>query len=63
MYPVLREAGAKALDDVKRDAPPIYAMARMANIFKPLPPIGRSLAAIVTLLASAALVVVATGTR
>jgi hypothetical protein len=59
MYPVLENAGPKALDDLKREVPPVYLMARTAALFKPLPPLGRSVAAVATLVASTTLVVFA----
>lgn len=53
MQPTLEAAGPTALQDLRRGAPPVYALAGMAAAFKPLPPLGRSLAAAGTLLASA----------
>lgn len=60
MYPVLESAGPKALDDLKREVPPVFLLARTASLFEPLPPLGRSLAAVATLVASAALVAAVT---
>ncbi len=54
---VLEAAGPSARVDVKRAALPVYAFARLARQFRPLPPLGRSLAAGATTLAAAFLVV------
>jgi hypothetical protein len=43
---VLSRAGQTARRDFRRAAPPIYALARLAAVFGPLPPAGRALAAI-----------------
>jgi len=56
MQPTLSAAGPMALQDLRREAPPVYALAQMAAAFRPLPPLGRSLAAVGTLLVSAAVV-------
>jgi hypothetical protein len=45
MYDLLSFSGKEAKRDVRRQAPPIYAMARLAALFRPLPPLGRSLVA------------------
>lgn len=45
MYDLLSFSGEEAKRDVRSQAPPVYAMARMAALFRPLPPLGRSLAA------------------
>ena len=54
MYDVLRLAGQRAREDVRRDAPPMYLMARVASLFEPLPPLGRGIAATVTMVAGIA---------
>jgi hypothetical protein len=55
MYEVLGSAGQEARRDVGRQVPPLYAMARLAALFRPLPPLGRGIAAVAaTLLALAA---------
>lgn len=59
MHPTLEAAGVTALQDLRHEAPPVYAMARIAAAFKPLPPLGRTMAAAAILLASAAAVTVA----
>jgi hypothetical protein len=56
---VLSQAGGYARTDFRREAPPLYAMARLAALFRPLPPFGRGVAAVVTSLAAMALVVAA----
>lgn len=40
-YELLDLAGDLAKRDVLRQAPPMYAMARLAAAFKPLPPLAR----------------------
>jgi hypothetical protein len=57
MDEVLEAAGPTARIDVKRAALPVYAFARLARQFRPLPPLGRSIAAGATTLAAALLVV------
>ncbi len=54
-YEILDLAGSVAKRDVLRQAPPMYAMARLAALFRPLPPLGRGVAA----MASSMLVMVA----
>lgn len=54
MQPTLAAAGPGALRDLRREAPPLYALAYLAAAFKPLPPLGRSLLAVGTLVGSAA---------
>jgi hypothetical protein len=44
MYEVLGLAGQQARRDVQREAPPMYLMARVASLFRPLPPLGRGIA-------------------
>jgi hypothetical protein len=56
MAPTLSSAGPTALHDLRREAPPVYALARMADAFKPLPPLVRTAAAVAVLLASVAAV-------
>ena len=46
MEETLEQAGPEALDDLRREAPPVWAMASLAGLFRPLPPLGRSLAAV-----------------
>jgi Iodothyronine deiodinase len=58
---VLRQSGGYALTDFRRQAPPMYALARIASIFKPLPSLGRGVAAVATALGAIALA--AFGTR
>lgn len=48
MYEVLEQSGPTAKRDVLRQAPPMYLMARLANAFRPLPPLARGVAAVVT---------------
>ncbi|HET8632074.1 MAG TPA: hypothetical protein VFL91_31995 [Thermomicrobiales bacterium] len=45
MDAILGDAGATARQDVLRQAPPMYAMARLAAFFGPLPPLGRGIIA------------------
>lgn len=40
MRPTLEAAGPTALRDLRREAPPVYLIARIAAAFKPLPPPG-----------------------
>lgn len=54
MEPTLSSSGPTALRDLRREAPPVYLLARMASAFRPLPPAGRAAAAAGVLLASAA---------
>ncbi len=42
----LDSAGDQARRDVRRQAPPFYAMGRLAGFFRPLPPLGRAIAAL-----------------
>ena len=55
----LSNAGGYARTDFRREVPPMYAMARLAALFRPLPPLGRGVAAVATSLAAVALVVLA----
>jgi hypothetical protein len=48
MYDMLGTAGQQARQDVLRQAPPMYAIARVAVLFRPLPPLGRGVAAVGT---------------
>lgn len=48
MYQVLERSGPTAKRDVLRQAPPMYAMARIADLYRPLPPLARGLAAMAT---------------
>lgn len=45
MYRILGMAGEEARRDVRREVPPMYLMARTADLFRPLPPMTRTLAA------------------
>ena len=56
---VLSQAGGYARTDFRREVPPMYAMARLAGLFRPLPPLGRGVAAVATSLAAMALLVLA----
>lgn len=51
MHEILEESGPVAKRDVLKQMPPMYAMARLARLFRPLPPMGRSLAAMSVALA------------
>jgi hypothetical protein len=44
-YEILDLAGSVAKQDLLRETPPMYAMARLAALFRPLPPLGRGIAA------------------
>lgn len=48
MYEMLNMAGPQAKRDVLTEVPPMYAMARLAALFRPLPPLARGIAAIMT---------------
>ena len=54
MKSTLEDAGVTALRDLRHQAPPVYLLAQMAAVFKPLPPLGRSAAAAGTALLSIA---------
>lgn len=45
MYDTLQRNGDVARRDVLKEVPPMYAMARTAHLFRPLPPLGRGIAA------------------
>jgi hypothetical protein len=45
MHETLSASGPKARRDALRQAPPLYALAALARLFRPLPPIGRGVAA------------------
>ena len=45
MDQTLRSAGPAARDNMRRAAPPLFGMALLAGLFRPLPPLGRALAA------------------
>lgn len=49
MDEMLDLSGPTARRDVARQAPPLYAMARLASLFKPFPPLGKGVAAIATI--------------
>jgi Iodothyronine deiodinase len=57
---VLRQSGGYALTDFRRQVPPMYALARLATAFKPLPALGRGIAAVATALGAVALAVLGT---
>jgi len=59
MAEVLGLSGAVAQRDVLKQAPPMYAMARLAALFRPLSPLGRGLAAQATTMAAGALLAAA----
>jgi hypothetical protein len=44
-YDLLSFAGEQAKRDFLREVPPMYVMARLAALFRPLPPLGRGIAA------------------
>jgi hypothetical protein len=46
MYDTLKFAGRRAGRDVLRELPPLYAVARVAALFRPLSPLARTVAAI-----------------
>lgn len=46
IHDILDSAGSVAKRDFLREAPPMYAMARLAALFGPLPPLGRGSAAV-----------------
>jgi hypothetical protein len=43
-------AGQQARRDVRCQTPPMYLMARLASVYRPLPPLGRGIAAMISLL-------------
>ncbi len=45
LYDTLRFAGARAKKDVLREMPPMYGMGRVAGLFRPLPPLARTVLA------------------
>ncbi len=45
---ILDLAGREARRDFRRELPPVYALARLAALFRPLPPLGRGIAAAAT---------------
>lgn len=47
MHEVLGAAGPSAERDMMMTAPPVYGLARVAAVFRPLPPLGRGVAAVV----------------
>jgi len=66
MDEVIGGAGDSARRDFRRAMPAVYALARVARLFRPLPPLGRAVAAVATVgLAAAAGVAIAwrTGRR
>lgn len=46
MDEVLGSAGDVARQDFRRAIPPVYAMAKVAGVFRPLSPPGRAIAAL-----------------
>ncbi len=59
IHGTLSHAGGYARTDFRREVPPIYAMAWLAALFRPLPPLGRGVAAVATGVAAVALLVLA----
>lgn len=53
MHETLALAGTEAQRDFRRAAPPIYGLATLATVFRPLPPLGRTFAAAGTIVALA----------
>lgn len=53
---VLAESGGYARTDFAREVPPMFALARLARVFGPLPPLGRGVAALATAVGAFALV-------
>ena len=45
MFEVLDAAGEQAKADVRRSAPPVYGLARLADALRPLPPLARTMLA------------------
>lgn len=45
---VLAQSGGYARTDFAREVPPMFALARLARVFAPLPPLGRGVAALAT---------------
>lgn len=58
---VLAASGGYARADLAREAPPMFAMARLARAFGPLPPLGRGVAALASTLAAVALTALGLG--
>jgi hypothetical protein len=56
-YEVLNEAGEVAKRDLRKEAPPMYVMARLAALLRPLPPLWRGAVATAVSVGAAALVV------
>ncbi len=50
MHDILSMAGQQAKQDVLRQAPPMYLLARLTALFRPLPPFGRGIAAMIAML-------------
>ena len=48
MYETLNLAGRAARQDLLREVPSVYALARLAALLRPLPPLGRGIAAVTT---------------
>lgn len=59
MYEILSLAGPVARRDVARKLPPMYGLARLAAVFRPLSPFARAMTATALALAALALLVVA----
>lgn len=55
MQEVLAEAGEEAQHDMLRAQPTAYALGKLAGAFQPLPPLARTVAAVVTIAAGAAI--------
>lgn len=49
MRDTLEGAGRVAVKDVWREAPPMAFMASLTRVFRPLPPLGRTIAAATTI--------------
>lgn len=55
MDEILSASGQVARRDVLREAPPIYGLARLAGLFRPLPPLARTAAAMAVITGAAVL--------
>jgi hypothetical protein len=53
-YEILGASGDVVRRDLLREVPPMYAVARLASLFRPLPPLGRGVAAMATIVAGLA---------
>lgn len=59
MWANWQEAGGHASTDVLREAPPVYVSGRLADLFRPLPPLARGTLGMALSMAPLALVVFA----